>query len=265
MQKILLFLTVILFFTACSDQKKEAELQSRIDELEIQLDECQNGADKLLAKVKIAAEAKDYETVKSLFKEIESRHPETLEYTEAKNLHNQVIKIEEKKRKEAERKTEAERQEKLQALNKLKKNYDDVLDITWYKQPYFLHDLATNATSIYIGDKNSHRWLRLKMSYYGDHWIFFERAYLSYDGNTKEILFDRYKEKKTDSGHGHVCEWIDVTVTKDVKMFLRELVKSKNAKMRLTGKYTETRNLDDGERNGIRDVLNGYDILEKQK
>ena len=59
MQKILLFFTVILFFTACSDQKKEAELQSRIDGLEIQLDECQNGADKLLAKVKIAAEAKD--------------------------------------------------------------------------------------------------------------------------------------------------------------------------------------------------------------
>ena len=100
------------------------------------------------------------------------------------------------------------------------------------------------------------------MSYQGDNWIFFEHAYLSYDGNTKQIIFDQYDDKETENGRGGVWEWIDLTVTKDEEMFLREFAKSKNAKMRLTGKYTKTRTLTHTERQGILDVLNGYDALE---
>lgn len=102
------------------------------------------------------------------------------------------------------------------------------------------------------------------MSYQGDDWIFFEHAYLSYDGNTKEIIFNKYDDKETDNGGGGVWEWIDLTVTKDVELFLREFAKSKNAKMRLTGKYTKTRNLTYNERKGILDVLSGYDALQSE-
>ncbi|RLD57805.1 MAG: hypothetical protein DRJ01_13425 [Bacteroidetes bacterium] len=114
-----------------------------------------------------------------------------------------------------------------------------------------------------MGESGNHRWLRLMMSYKGDDWIFFERAYLSYDGNTKEIIFDKYDDKKTENSGGGVWEWIDLTVTKDVESFLREFAKSKKAKMRLSGKYTKTRTLTYNERKGILDVLNGYDALEK--
>ena len=101
------------------------------------------------------------------------------------------------------------------------------------------------------------------MSYRGDDWIFFEHAYLSYDGNTKEIIFNKYDDKESDNDGG-VWEWIDLTVNKDVESFLREFAKSKNAKMRLTGKYTKTRKLTYNERKGILDVLNGYDVLESK-
>ena len=168
--------------------------------------------------------------------------------------------------KEKDRKTklkaEREKQQKLKALKKLKKKHDDVSGITWYKQPYFIHYTNTNLTSIYIGDNGSSKWLRLKMSYQGDDWIFFKSAYLSYDGNTKEIIFNEYDDKETEHGGG-VWEWIDLTVTKDVEFFLKEFAKSKNAKMRLSGKYTKTRNLTWKERQGIIDVLNGYDALNQ--
>ena len=100
------------------------------------------------------------------------------------------------------------------------------------------------------------------MSYEGEDWIFFERAFLSYDGNTKEIVFDKYDDKESDNGGGSVWEWIDLSVTKDLELFLKEFAKSKKAKMRLTGKYTKTRTLTFNERQGILDVLNGYEALK---
>ncbi len=160
--------------------------------------------------------------------------------------------------------TEKERQQKLKALKKLKKDYDDVTGITWYKNPYFIHYNNRNLTSIYIGHSKTSTWLRLKMSYRGDDWIFFEQAYLSYDGNTKEIIFNKYSDKETEVGYGGIVwEWIDISVSSDTERFLRKIVKSKNAKMRLSGKYTKTRNLTWRERQGIIDVLNGYDVLKQ--
>jgi len=260
---LILIIAIVTVFTACSDTKKEVELHKKISDLETQLDKCQNGANKLYAKIKIAYEKKDLEDVKNLHAEIKSQHPESSEFKESKKIYDEVIRIEEKKRKEEEDKLAKEKQEQLKSLNKLKKRHDDVSGTTWYKQPYFTHYNNSNLTSIYMGEEGSSRWLRLKMSYNGENWIFFENAYLSYDGNTKEIIFDRYKEKKTENDGGEVWEWIDLTVTKDVEMFLREFAKSKNAKMRLSGKYSKTRTLTDGERQGILDVLNGYDVLER--
>ena len=113
-----------------------------------------------------------------------------------------------------------------------------------------------------MGKEGSSKWLRLNMSYYGDNWIFFEKAILSYDGNSKTIPFDKYKDKETDNSSGKVWEWIDVSVNESLRNFLREFAKSKNAKMRFSGKYTKTRTLTYNERKGILDVLNGYDALD---
>ena len=169
-------------------------------------------------------------------------------------------------RKFKNRPPEAELQKALSKLN-LEKTVDDVLGVTWYKQPYFKHYSWENDISIYLGDNGTRHWLRLKMSYGGDDWIFFKKAYLSYDGNTKEVLFDKYEDKKTDMGYVDyrntvtVWEWIDVPVTESVEKFLREFAKSTNAKMRLSGKYARTLTLTTVERKGILDVLDAYDIF----
>ena len=272
MKHLVLILTAIFFITSCSDKKKEAQLQNQIAKLENQLNECQNGADKIHAKMKLSFEKNDFDACKNYYVEMEKRHPESKLFVKVKSIYDKIIKAEkekskkerllaEKKEREKRFKLEKERQEKLKSLRKLKKNYDDVSNITWYEQPYFIHYTNRNLTSIYIGEKGHHPWLRLRMSYKGDDWIFFERAYLSYDGNTKEIIFNKYKDKKTDNSAGEVWEWIDLDVTKDVELFLREFAKSKKAKMRLSGKYTKTRILTYSERKGILDILNGYDAL----
>ena len=268
---LLLLLCVPLIFSNCSNEEKELELQnevkslkSQVYELNDELDECENGSEKILAKIKIANNNNNNSDVKSLFLDLEKRHPESSEYTEAKNIYNEVIKKEENEKERLRKEEERLKNEKLKSLKKLKKKYDDVSGITWYKQPYFTHYTNVNRTSIYFGFSGGTASLRLKMSYEGDNWIFFENAILSYDGNSKRIYFDKYKNKDSDSGYGgRVWEWIDVSVDDGLENFLREFAKSKNAKMRLSGKYTKTRTLSSNERRGILDVLNGYDALNE--
>lgn len=259
----LVIVTVIIFLlTSCVSKQRETELLKKIETLEKQLDECKHGAEKLHSRMKISFENKDYESCKDIYSQMEERHPESNLFQEVKTIYKKVIAIEKEEERQAKLKAKKEKEEKLRALKKLKKKYDDVSGITWYKQPYFIHYNNRNLTSLYFGDDGNKIWLRLKMSYAGDDWIFFEKAYLSYDGNTKEVVFDEYDDKETDNGGG-VWEWIDVSVSKDLESFLRKFAKSKSAKMRLTGKYTRTRNLTWNERQGIRDVLNGYDALKQ--
>lgn len=80
---------------------------------------------------------------------------------------------------------------------------------------------------------------------------------------TWKVTFDEYRDKDSDNGDGGVWEWIDVTVPEYRVSFLLNLANSKNAKMRLSGQYTKTRNLTWNERQGIKDVINGYRALKE--
>ncbi len=174
-----------------------------------------------------------------------------------------VFQERERRRKEAEKRIEREKQAKLKSIKKLKKEYDDVAGVTRYFNPYFTHYVNRNLTSIYIAQIGSNPYLYLRMSYHGDNWIFFEKAYLSYDGRTEQIIFNKFKDKETENEGGTVWEWISISVSDDLREYLRDFSQSKNAKMRLSGKYTETRNLTWKERQGIIDVLNAYDALKE--
>ncbi len=173
---------------------------------------------------------------------------------ELKSKADSLIRVSEKKKNKELRK----------ALKELRKSRDDVEGVTWYKNPYFTHHNNTNRISIYIGEKdNGKEWLRLKMSYAGSNWIFFEEAFLSYEGNTIKVPFDDYENKKTENRGGQVWEWIDVSVSSKQKEFLKDLANSSDAKMKLSGKYGKTRSLTYNERKGIQTVLKGYKALEE--
>lgn len=265
MRKFLPLLFIPVFLLGCQNNEAELDhLNAKISDLETELDNCRNGSDKLLASLKLSFEDGQYKTAQDLFKEIKDRHPESPEFTEANEINNKILEEEEKLRIEAEKLLKAEEAKKMAALNKLKKQHDDVSGVTWYKNPYFTHYTNNYRASIYIGETSGLQFLRLFMSYYGEDWIFFETAYLSYDGNTREILFNKYEHKESDHSGGSVWEWINVPVQEEMIPFLRAFANSPNAKMRFTGKYTKTRDLSKNERQGILDVLDGYEVLKNQ-
>ena len=232
------------------------QLRDSLNKVMPELEGYRNSPEKLSSNIDELYKAGDIYELKSIKDKLEKYHPESKEYTMVKDL---VSKYE----KEQQEKADAEKKERLQAVNKLRKKYDDINHITWYENPYFRHYTNTNYTSIYIGQDESSIWLRLMMSYEGEDWIFFESAYLSYDGNTFNIPFDKYRDKKTENDT-RVWEWIDVRVNDDLLAFLRKMVNGKSVKMRLSGKYTNTRKLTNTEIKAIKDVLLAYDVLEAE-
>lgn len=266
-KKYLLFSLICgLCLFSCSSEKKEAELQSRITDLEKQLDECKNGEEKLFTNIKSMYDNKNYKAASSYYTELLNKFPASSYLKEAKEIFYKS-NIEIKKDQEASAKNKlAENAKKRASLTNLKKKHDDVSGTTWYHQKYFTHFANSNRTSIDLGhSKGSDPRIDLTMSYTGDDWIFFENAYLSYDGNTMEILYDKYRNKETDNGDGGVWEWITVRMDESQIEWLKKFAKSPNAKMRLSGKYQKTRNLSSQERQGISDVIAGYEYLKENK
>lgn len=243
---------------------KTVQLEAQNKELATKLDELENGPDRLLSQMKLEYEDENYSKLKSIYKEFKDNHFASPLFEEAQIIYDDVIAIEEAAAEAKRLEAEKLKEERLAALDSLDKDEDDISGITWYKQSYFTHYTNSNRTSIYIGEQSNNVWLRLKMSYTGDDWIFFEKAYLSYDGNTLEVPFDEYENYDSDvMSNADVAEWIDIQVTSDIRKFLRDFAEAEEPKMRLTGKYEETRSLTWNEIQGIKDVLNGYDALKE--
>lgn len=265
MKKLLLI--VIAICCSCSNNSQITLLEQKIKELEIEnkniqeeLKKYKYAPDKLLADIKSSYNVSNYPKITQLVAQMQEYHPLAPELKQAQEYEKKAsdqILAERQKEIEAQKKAE---QEKLEAVNKLKSNFDDVTGTTWYYNPYFTHYNNRNLCSLYIGKKGHQVWLCLKMSYYGDSWIFFEHAYLSYNGNTYNIPFNEYEDKESDSDT-KTWEWITILVNDDLLKFLQMAIKSDNIKMRLSGKYTKTRNLSENEKQGLKDVLLAYDVL----
>lgn len=263
MKRIFYLVVFIATLYSCQDngsqramlslQRENTLLRDSLRNMSEELEVYRNSPDKLCANLKVFFDKGDLEQLEEIKSKLVKFHPESKELKEVKSLCAKIVESRKKK-------IEEERKKRMQAVNKLRKKFDDVSGTTWYYNPYFTHYNNSNLTSIYIGQREGRVWLRLVMSYYGDDWIFFDDAYLSYDGNTKHIYFDKYNDKETEND-SRVWEWIDVSVDDDILSFLKQMVHGKSIKMRLSGKYTKTRNLATKEINGIRDVLLGYDVL----
>ncbi|WP_415956937.1 hypothetical protein [Phocaeicola plebeius] len=264
--KYLILITCSTIISSCNNGEMERKIQSLTSEVTQlrdslnkvmpELEGYRNSPEKLCSNIDELYKAGDIYELKSIKDKLEKYHPESKEYTIVKDL---VSKYESEQLKKAEE----EKKARLKAVSKLKKKYDDINHTTWFYNPYFTHYTNTNHTSIYMGKSESSLWLRLKMSYEGDDWIFFDTAYLSYDGNTYYVPFDEYRDKKTENDT-RVWEWIDVNVDDEMLSFLRKMVNGKSVKMRLSGKYSHTRNLTSSEIKGIKDVLIAYDVLEAE-
>ena len=104
--RIIILLLISLAMFSCSDKKKESELLEKISQLETQLDECQNGADRIIAKVEKAYKENDFIVAKNNINLLHNNHPESPKNKEFSKLLKEIeqkIIIENKRKEKAEK------------------------------------------------------------------------------------------------------------------------------------------------------------------
>lgn len=152
-----------------------------------------------------------------------------------------------------------QKKEQENALKQLRVDFDDISGITWYEPKSY------RGIKLYIGKKGNEVWLRLKMRYSGKDWIFFDKAYLSYDGNTFQVKFKESDKDSHVSSYAYVYENIDIEVDESLLIYLKEMIDGKVVKMRLSGDFSYTEELRKKDIKNIRNVLWAYDALNSHK
>jgi hypothetical protein len=255
---IFIFIIIIVLFTSCI-QKKSTPTVSNETSASISPDQ------QLLDEMITSLTNADYDKIKLQYEDFKISFPNSPLSAEVNLLYRaalfneEALLANEKRLAELEQEKLETKEKFLNCLDELIIEKDDVTGITWYYQSLFKHYVNSNNFSIFIGEINNNLGLYLTASYKGDKFIDFQKVFLSYEGNTIELLSDG--TKYSDSKYNEYWEWINAPVTEEVFVFLKEFVKSDESKIRFQGKYTETRNLTIDERNGIIAVINGYNAL----
>lgn len=261
MKKIVPFLLLGIVGVSCTSKSQHEQDLAKIDSLQKvvidlskELNEYRDDPANLCANLSELVKEENLQELEQIQSSLKEYHPSC---SQLKDVSAAIKNIKETKAKRAAE----EKAKRLAVVNSLRKEFDDVRGITWYYSKKL--GSGYNHCFAYIGKNKTDTWLRLRMQYHGEDWIFFKNAYLSYDGNTIDIPFDEYREKETEVSNG-VWEWLDVRIDESTLPFIRKMVNGKVVKWRLSGKYAVTKTFTAGQINGFKEILLAYDVLSKE-
>jgi len=266
---------MILIFTSCNSQeietlKKEnedlkssnAELQAEVKNLKDELESIKFGAENLFKEAKNYYESKEYSKALNSIKTLLEKHPASDEAKEVQELLKQVEaaqkKEQEAKALEEKKRIEAEKKRLAEATSKMRKEYDEVQEITWYYDKSTPRYSNYNSFHLYIGIKNNNPWLRFCIQYAGDDWLFIERYELKIDDYNYEIIPDKVER----DNNADVWEWYDTDVDSRDIAIIKAVISSKKTILRCVGQqYYKDRIISAQEKKALQNVLDAYEAL----
>ncbi|MDZ7663153.1 hypothetical protein [Thiohalophilus sp.] len=118
-----------------------------------------------------------------------------------------------------------------------------------------------NEARLYIGVKPDKTWLRMKIKYYGDDWLFvrsYKVAADSFRWESPSLEFER------DHSGGNVWEWIDKSPTDEDLRNMRALAAAANPIIRFQGRqYYSDFKLTGEQQSSITSILRLYELLKR--
>jgi len=261
------FLMTLLTNCGGVSQKEYDSLKAENEKLKVEIEDLKFGPDKLLSQAKVYIDSKDFINAKSELQTLLDKHPASQQSTEAKILMTSVENgIKEQKLAEEKALAEKERKEKERLANatkKMSKKYDDVNEITWYRDKSSPAYVNYNGFYAYIGQSNGSKpWLRLAIQYAADDWLFIESYTIKVDGKTYTISENSYGEIKTDNGSGGIWEWLDRQVGSSEYEIIKAVANGKDVKIRFSGKdYHKDKTITEQQKTALRNVLDAYEAL----
>ncbi len=130
---------------------------------------------------------------------------------------------------------------------------------------YFIHSTGGHSKSgakLYIGLKDGLAWLRFKVKYYDDDWLFV---------NSFKVAADKYRWEshrvgfKRDHADGNVWEWHDYSVDAELLGVVKKLAYSKSSTIRFNGsKYYSDKVLSSEQKSALTSMLQLYSVINKK-
>ena len=170
--------------------------------------------------------------------------------------------LEEASVKLADLKREEVENQKKQALSKMKSKTDKVQGITWYEPNAMPHYIDERCYFLpYIGVWESSAFLRGRLNYTGDNWIFWENVIFHIDGVNKSKSFG-YGEITRDNDT-EVWEYVDFKLTSSDIELLKAIADSEETIIRFQGdKYRHDFTVRSSDKSAIKDVLAAYEAIK---
>lgn len=164
--------------------------------------------------------------------------------------------------------SEAVQQEKKAAgeaaVAKLKTEKDEVEGITWYKPSCYPKYSNTRCFVLpYIGKQNGQYWLRCKVDYANDNWVFFTSIVINVDGVKRDTIDFNYADVTRDTViGGKLYESADFAPGGTRLTLLSDIANSQKTIIRFQGSdYYYDFEVPAKDKQGIKDVLAAYDYL----
>lgn len=255
------------------EQQRAAELERLKKEnaaLRAELEEIKTGAPRLIAEAEAAAAKSDWAVVKAATDKLLAKHAGTPEAARAKPLADQaataIAKAEREAqqaqaKKDAEEKAAkaAEERRLATAVAKMNKRVDKVDGMTWYRDKSSPAYTNANGFFLYIGKPDSGSpFLRFRVQYHADSWLFIENFIVVADGVKFEYPAERF-ERDNDS---EIWEWRDQPARSDDLAMLRAVIASKEAMVRFNGKqYRRDKPITAAQKQALQNVLDAYKAL----
>jgi hypothetical protein len=163
---------------------------------------------------------------------------------------------------EAEKAAKAKAAQELKnALADLRVKTDSVTNKKWYYARTTTQYVDSNSIHLYMGqEQGSDPYLRFRIQYAGDDWLFINKFTLNVDGEVFVIEPD-YGDMERDND-SDVWEWYDINPSDENVSMLKAIMNSKKAVIRCEGdQYYRDRTITATEKKALKAVLTGYNAL----
>jgi len=149
------------------------------------------------------------------------------------------------------------------ALKKMRVETDKFNGTKFYTDrstPYYAN---YSSFHLYIGKaEGGDPYLRFKVRYSDDDWLFVESASVNIDGDVRDL--DVGSDWDRDNGSGDIWEWVDVNATESHLSIVRDVIASKSAVIRYFGsKYRDDRTITSTQKRALQNVLDAYEALKR--
>jgi len=231
--------------TAVADAQKELAATQK------ELDEVKFAADRLLTQAEATLAKNDLKAAQRIAALLDEKHPGTSQATRAAEI---VAQIETALAEQAA----ADEARIAAATAKMRTDTDAVREMTFYTDKTTTQYNNYNSFHLYIGQNSSGVWLRLRIQYAADDWLFIENYVIKADDKRFDIAPD-YFDIERDNGSGGIWEWYDKPVERsDVKM-VQAVIASGTATLRYNGKqYYDDREITAAEKQALQNVLDAF-------